>query len=268
MLKNCFQRACRMRLRDWLIALLVVTAVPRLSEARVVRITIDRREAPAFAGREFAGVGRYEKIIGRAAGELDPNDSHNKIITDIQLAPRNARGMVEYETDFYLIRPLDAAKGNGLLFYHVANRGSKDDPVHIGMKGGNELTDPGDGLLYRRGYTFLWSGWQPDQLPGNGAMTIRVPVARNADGSEITGRVRMELIVNESTASLHMYSRFGAPFAGYDSASLDNSTATLTRRMRESDPRREIPHAEWAFGDCKGTPFPGKPAAQIGRAHV
>ena len=143
MFKHCFRGSCRTSLHRWLGVLLVANAATLLAQARVVRIVVERRESPAFAGREFAGVGRYEKIVGRAAGELDPNDPHNKLITDIQLAPRNARGMVEYETDFYLVKPVDAAKGNGLLFYHVANRGGKDDPVHFGMKGGNDLTDPG-----------------------------------------------------------------------------------------------------------------------------
>lgn len=256
-------------------AVLAAAALATQLEARVVRITIDRRESPAFGGRAFTDGVRYEKIIGRATGELDPADPRNKLITDIQLAPRNARGMVEYETDFYLLKPMEAAPvpvgsditfkprdTNGLLFYHVANRGAKDDPVHFGMKGGNELADPGDALLYRRGYMFLWAGWQADQLPGNGAMTIRVPVARNADGSELTGRTRLEFITNEPVASLHMYNRFGTNFAGYDTASLDNSTATLTRRTHERDPRREVPRNDWAFADCSNTPFPGKPAAR------
>ena len=63
------------------------------AEARVTRIVIEERQSPAYEGKSFAGVGQYEILTGRAFGELDPKDSHNAIITDLQFAPRNARGM-------------------------------------------------------------------------------------------------------------------------------------------------------------------------------
>src|SRR5712672_228334 len=71
-------------------------------DARVVRIVIEKRESPAFRGQSFGAAGQYETLSGHFYGELNPKDAHNAIITDIQLAPRNARGMVEYSATFSL----------------------------------------------------------------------------------------------------------------------------------------------------------------------
>src|SRR5437763_10264466 len=93
------------------------------ADAGVVRIVIEKRESPAFRGQSFGAAGQYETLSGRFFGELDPKDSHNAIITDIQLAPRNARGMVEYSATFSLSKPVDMSKSSGVLFYLVPNRG-------------------------------------------------------------------------------------------------------------------------------------------------
>ena len=66
----------------------------------------------AFGGYEFPAVGAYEKLVGRAYGELDPNDPKNGVIVDVKLAPRNARGRIEYAFDFYLLKPTDLNKSN------------------------------------------------------------------------------------------------------------------------------------------------------------
>src|SRR5438105_4736905 len=96
-----------------------------MGEARVTRIVFDRKESPTFGGASFGRVGQYEKLVGRAFGEVDPNDRRNAIITDIKLAPRNAKGMVEYSMDIYLLKPVDLAKSNHRLLFDVNNRGDK-----------------------------------------------------------------------------------------------------------------------------------------------
>src|SRR3954465_3613596 len=96
--------------------LLLVAA--REASAKIVRIEIVSRMT-AFAGRRFGAVGQYEKIIGRAYGEVDPADRRHALIQDILLAPRNARGMVEYVATFTLLRPVDPAKGNGVLVHDM-----------------------------------------------------------------------------------------------------------------------------------------------------
>src|SRR5262245_55924892 len=85
------------------------------AEARVTRVVIEQRQSPAYEGRTFGDVGQYEILVGKAYGELDPKDPHNTIITDLQFAPRNTRGLVEYVATFTLVKRVDLAKANGVL---------------------------------------------------------------------------------------------------------------------------------------------------------
>src|SRR5882724_9244959 len=115
--------------------------------ARVTRIVVEHRESPAFGGRSFGKAGQYETLTGHFFGELDPKDSRNAIINDILLAPRNARGMVEYSATFALTKPADMSKASGVLYYLVPNRGN------------------GAPTAYDEGHVSLVSGWQGDLLP-------------------------------------------------------------------------------------------------------
>src|SRR5512132_2608989 len=74
-------------------------ATAPVADARIVRLEILTVESPTFGGMSFGTVGTYEKIFARAYGEVDPRDRRNALITDIELAPRNANGMVEYTTE-------------------------------------------------------------------------------------------------------------------------------------------------------------------------
>src|SRR5262245_36104606 len=105
------------RLRRWsaaaatcLAAWSVLGLGPAPVEARVVRIVIDKKESPAYKGMSFGAAGPYERITGRAFGEIDPRDARNAVITDLDLAPRNARGRVEYVATFSLWRPVDLSR--------------------------------------------------------------------------------------------------------------------------------------------------------------
>ena len=89
----------------------VLVATPA-ADARVTKIQITSKQSPTFGGYAFEGVGRYEKIVGKAFGELDPNNSKNAVIVDIQLAPKNANGKVEYAFDL----AHSTAKCNGEIF--------------------------------------------------------------------------------------------------------------------------------------------------------
>jgi hypothetical protein len=152
-----------------------------------MRVSQDRHHDQRIADVQrgsFGNVGQYEKLIGTATGEIDPADRHNTIIQDVQLAPRNANGKVEYTASFTLVKPIDMSKGNGRLFYNINNRGNRNFPYNIGG-------DPGDGFVQSRGYTLLFSGWQGDVVPAanNGNEWVQVPTAKNADGSSVTGPV-------------------------------------------------------------------------------
>ena len=66
-----------------------------VAQARITQITILTR-GTAFGGYSFPVVGQYEFITGVATGEASPSNPQNAVITDIQLAPRNANGNVVY----------------------------------------------------------------------------------------------------------------------------------------------------------------------------
>lgn len=247
------------------VAALAVIGVGHSADARITRIEITRVEAPTFGAASFGAVGTYDKLVGRAFGEVDPRDPQNAVIQDLELAPRNARGMVEYSMDIYILAPHDAARGNGTIFYDVVNRGNKNilGLFNIGAVGGNEPTAAGDGFLQNQGYTLVWSGWQPDVAPGGGRLTMTVPIAHSPGGGEITGRVRGEYIVTApaTTQNLSSGTFTGLNHTSFPTVSLDNRDAQLTRRVKEADARVAIPATDWAFADCTTTPFPGTPSA-------
>jgi len=177
------------------LSLTALAAAPP-AQARVTRIQITSKQSPTFGGYAFKGVGAYEKIVGRAFGELDPKDPKNAVIVDLQLAPRNAAGKVEYAFDFYILKPVDLAKGAHKIMYEPPNRGVKTHGVFNRGAGGNDpgaVTDPAvlaSTFLPARGYTMVWSGW--DAAAGTGKAnfnsTITLPVAKNRTARRSPGR--------------------------------------------------------------------------------
>jgi len=252
---------------------LSLALAPR-AQARITRIVVTT--TPAFEGKSFGNVGTFDKVVGTAFGEVDPRDPRNAIIQDIELAPRNARGMVEYSADVFVIKPHDMTKGNRVLFYNVHNRGNKGglNTFNLGVQGtaacgANDPVSAGDGFLQNAGFTIIWSGWQPDVLPGNCRITGKVPVARNRDGSPITGTVRSELKLGPGatgtppTFVLNLSSGHftGLSHAPYATVSTDNRkpladgfVPTLTKRLHVDDPRVPVPNDQWFFASsCTGT---------------
>ena len=222
------------------------------ADARITQIQINSR-ALAFGGASFGSVGQYETLRGVAFGEVDPNDTLNEVITDIKLAPRNAHGMVEYNMDFWINKPVDMTRANGTLLHDVPNRGNvRSLELNVGGAGD---ANAGDGLLQRQGYTLSDNGWEGDLSTG---LQIRLPVARNKDGSEITNRIRTEYILNGAPASTQDLSTPPA----YESVSTSNAGATLTRRVHQDDAREPISNGDWAFADCSTVPFPGVPSTK------
>jgi hypothetical protein len=88
-------------------------------------MSVDAKRRPVVGGASFGQVGCYEKLTGRAFGELDPASPRNAVITDIGLASRNIDGKVEYAVDFYIVKPVDLTRGNKVLLLDVTNRGNK-----------------------------------------------------------------------------------------------------------------------------------------------
>ncbi|MBA3439097.1 MAG: hypothetical protein H0T92_04425, partial [Pyrinomonadaceae bacterium] len=247
------------------VSLAVALGVPIRAEAHITRIEITRVESPTFEGTSFGDVGQYEKLRLRAFGEVDPNDPRNAVITDIELAPRNARGMVEYSTDVFILKPVDSSRGNHRLFYHMNNRGDIGGPP-MGISvlfafnnggGGNDPTtaaDAGNGFLMRQGYTIVSSGWDAGVAPGNNRLTITVPTARNPDGSTIVGPALEEFVIDNAITMTGALT--------YPAATLDKSQASLTVRVHYTDPPEAVSAADWEYVNDRaikllpaGTPF-------------
>ncbi len=224
------------------------------AQARITKIVVLKTVSPAFGGASFGPVGQYEQLDGIAYGEVDPRTPLNAIIQDIALAPRNDRGMVEYSMDISILKPIDMDHSNHTILYDVVNRGAPRVPTNFNILAPG-AAQPGDGFLQSHGYTIVSSGWQGDLLPGGARLTIKVPVARGPGGAPITGRVLTEINPQEP-ANTRLIS--GIPFtASYEPVTLDNSTAVLTARVHQDDPRVTIPNSEWAFADCTKVSFPG-----------
>ena len=218
-----------------LTAMLVVLGLGSGAHASVVRLEITKVEPAGPA---------HERISGKAHGELDPADPKNAAIADIELAPRNERGKVEYVATFSLVKPKDMAMASGVLVYTVVNRGN-----------GNAAPSP-------EGHVTLVSGWQGDVVPTAGNQTIRVPVARNTDGSSITGPLLLRFANLKGNTTPLVIPR-GQP-SPYPPASLDSARATLTSASAETAAGVKsgvatIRSEDWAFADCSTAPFPGTP---------
>ena len=211
-----------------LIAATVIFASPCV--AKIVKFEILKVESPAFEGRTFGAVGTYDRIVARATIAVAPDDINNKIIVDLDRAPRNTQGQVEAVTDVEILRPTVAANGNRTLFYEALNRGSK-----LGLALFNDIpavtndlvkaADAGNGFLMNHGYTVVWSGWQGDIVPGGGRMTFSPPVAPG-----VTGLAREDFIFDHTDN----------PAIGtlsYPAAELDAANAKISVREREADPR-------------------------------
>ena len=221
-------------------------------QARVKKIVIDTKVSPAFDGATFGDAGQYETLAGRVFGEIDPNDPHNAIITDIRLAPKNANGKVEYIASFFLVKPVDMSKSSHLMWQDVPNRGGKLTIV----VGERNYGDVG-----------LSSGWQGDNsgntVPSEKNDYAVVPVAKNPDGSPITGLVMGRIVNANGVDSKPMI--VNANPVPYKPASLDTTKATLTTHASETIDGKigataTIPSGDWAWAKCSATsPFPGTP---------
>jgi hypothetical protein len=213
------------------------------------KITLEITERTPFAeGHEFGAVGAYERLRGWAHHAVDPKAPAQALITDIDKAPVNAEGLVEFLAEFYMVRPVDAAKGNKRLFYDYGNRGNIrafqffNDAPHSNDP--QSLKEAGNGYLMRRGYSFVWSAWEGDLLPGDGRVTMKLPVASNGD-APITGLVRQEFIPGVPTLCFALSGR--AATRSHPTVSRDTAKAQLTKRRYAEDERIPISAGDWEF---------------------
>ena len=234
----------------------VESALDGLRASRITRVQIDRTESPAFDGHQFGNAGQYETLVGRVFGELDPDSPLNARIVNLDRAPRNARGMVEYSSDFFILKPTDLSRGNQTLFYDVPNRGNKLGLRMFQGGGGNNPTtaaDMGDAFMLNQGYTVVWSGWQGDVRPGGERLTTRFPVATNPDGSSIRRWITTEFTFNAATYSVPFEGAGAMPYPPVTESMPD---AALYRRSATHAERELLPRETWSFATCDGSSAP------------
>lgn len=218
-------------------------------------IHLDIKRHRSFAeGRAFGDIGQYERLDGQAHFAVDPNAVGQTDVVDLDKAPVNPEGLVEFSADISIIKPVNLENANGRLFFDYGNRGNmraiqffndapaSNDPI--------TSDHAGNGYLMRRGYVVVNCAWQGDLWPGDGRMTMDLPVATE-DGDDITGLVRSEFIVTSpGQACMPLSGR--ASTRSHPTISLDTSTARLTRRRYPEDEREVIPGDRWQFARIEG----------------
>jgi hypothetical protein len=227
-------------------ATLAVLVAATTVEARVVRLRIERRE-PVLSGRAFGSAGPYEKLVGKVDFAVDPRLRQNRAVVDLERAPANARGEVEFSADFYLLTPVNPARGNGRLIYEVGNRGGKS--LLATFQKASPSLDPtseaefGNGALMRQGFSLLWMGWQWDVPERPGIMRMQMPVATDG-GRPIVGLVRSNIIVGAPTPAAPLGDRGHTPYPVLNPESGEH--VMLVRELRLEEPR-VVPRDKWRF---------------------
>ena len=229
-----------------------------VAEARITSIVITSTLSPTFGGLSFGTVGPYEKLRGTAFGELDPLAPGNSVITDLELAPRNAAGKVEYQMDIFILKPINLGNGNHRVLLDFNNRGemrlgrlnefSLDNPPLTNDP--TTAADAGTGFVMKQGYTVVGNGWDVGATSGSatgGGLTIKVPPAvfPGTVNTVITGP-SYEYIVFDNATTLQST-------LTYPAATLDKSKATLTVRTHLNDAPVVVPESQWEYTSAAGT---------------
>jgi hypothetical protein len=229
-------------------ACILALCLAGLSPAALLRIEVSER-SDVLGGKSFGSAGPYERLIGKAYFAVDPSNPANKIISDIDKAPRNEKGLVEFSADLYVLKPRDPAHGNGAALFEVSNRGTKGMLSMYDRAAG--ALDPrteeqfGDDFLLKHGFTLVWLGWQFDVPQREGLMRLYAPIAR--DGQDlITGVVRSEWVLDSKQTSNSLADREHVPYPALDP---DDPKLTLTVRDTREGPRRPLSRDAWHIED-------------------
>ena len=242
-----------------LLACAVLTAAA--AHAEVTRVEI-RSRTDALGGRAFGETGAYEVLSGTIYFAVDAANPHNQVIVDLDKAPRNPQGRVEFSSDIVVLRPRDPAKGNGVLFFDVVNRGNKSLlQVFSRASRGTDFTSEkefGDAWLLKQGYTLVFVGWQFDIAPGQALVGFSAPVATE-NGAPITGWVRMPFISDKAVASFKYSSGYNT--VTYLPLNTQDTSYRLTVREGTFAPPRLIARDEWEFARVDGASVVADPAS-------
>jgi hypothetical protein len=243
-------KAYTLRILGMALAAFAVALAPTTLHAEVTRIEISNRQ-DVLSGKAFGAVGAYEKLSGKVYFAVDPNNPHNKIIADIDKAPRNSKGKVEFSADLFILRPKDPSHGNGVVFFDVVNRGNKGLlGVFNRAKGSSDpATDSefGDGLLMREGYTLVAVGWEFEVRKGRdkNLVGLEAPIATD-NGRPVTGWVSPWFIPDKASGSLDFTIAYNT--SSYPPLDPKNPAYRLTVREGWVAAPHFIPREDWQFG--------------------
>ncbi|HET9014471.1 MAG TPA: alpha/beta hydrolase domain-containing protein [Thermomicrobiaceae bacterium] len=217
----------------------------------VIGFEITRR-VPYQGGAEFGATGAYDRIDGVLRYAVDPDAPANRDIVDLALAPRDPAGRVQFEGDLCLLVPRHPGRGNHRLLAELPNRGRKLIPRHFNRAPSQNPPTaeilPGDGFLFRHGYTVAWVGWQWDVVRSDALMGLRAPRAMQ-DGRPVRGTTVCRFQPNFAHHTHLLADRVHHP---YPAADLDDPDAVLTERDYEDGEPRVVPRDRWRFGHATG----------------
>ena len=208
-------------------------------------LQITRRTSFA-SGESFGDVGAYELLEGTAHYAVDPSHVRNQGITDLELAPRNTVGKVEFSSDFAVLQPVNIDRGNRRILFDVVNRGRKTALTFNGVPIPTDSTAPlqaGNGYLMRRGYSVVWGGWQADVPPTPGLIGLQGPEAVGPQGP-LTGKILCQFQCNEPTQVFLLADR---EHLANPAADPDEAEATLTVRDLPNSPAIPVDRSQWSF---------------------
>ena len=211
----------------------------------VTRLEITSQK-PFAGGQSFGDVGTYTQIDGTAHFAVDPLHPANETIADIKLAPRNAGGLVEFSSDFRILRPVDPGKGNGRLLLDVLNRGKALALRNINSApdvAPDASMDAGNGFLMRQGYTLVWCGWQHDVPDAPGLLRIYAPEAME-DGKPVSGRIVVTFQPNAVVQSQYLSDRM---HRAYPANRLEDWESVMTVQDDEDAREQVISRKQWWF---------------------
>ena len=212
---------CRLIL---LVAVLVLLPIGNV-RAQITTFDLALVESPAFEGTSFGQIGQYERLRGTVVGEVNPTNPRHRHIVNLDGAPTNTAGRVEYRTTVEIYRPVDMSQWNKGIYHTVANRGG---------------AGAAEAALLEQGFAFVRVGWQGDLAPTSRNIVAELPVATQANGSPIVGSALEEFIFNDRE-------RLSRRALTYPAASLDSGQATLTVRAAQ-DSQRTLPNdLQWRF---------------------
>ena len=215
----------------------------------VTRLQVLER-ADVLDGASFGSVGPYERISAKAYFAVDPKLAPNRIIADIDLAPRTPDGKVEFSADLYILKPRDSAKGNGTALLEISNRGGKGMLNMFDLAQGSQ--DPrtpaefGDNFLLEQGYTLVWIGWEFDVPPSAKLLHLYAPIATN-NGQPIEGLVRAEWEGDQLVNTIPLGDRSQI---GYPVADANDPENRIFVRDTVNGERRVIARDKWKFADA------------------